>query len=178
MSDNIEEDDTFLRTEPDNLKEQIKLLEERLSRATEKQRKLKKELLEEDISYLVTSNLTNVFTDPTVATKTEFSSAKQEIFRQMRESVKASCIHEMISYHRLSGRTMYHFKKHHIGVRLETFYKNRYKEPYYILFLKNNLKEVDIDTIPAFIPKKKLEKKFLPDNFEVKKKRKMSENSD
>ncbi|EIE79535.1 hypothetical protein RO3G_04240 [Rhizopus delemar RA 99-880] len=91
MSDMIIDDnDTFLPTDSDKLKAQIKLLKERLTRATEKQKKLKKELLEEDISYLVVSKLTNAFTDPTVVAKKEMSNAKQEIFRQMREAAYVS----------------------------------------------------------------------------------------
>ncbi|KAG1047794.1 hypothetical protein G6F43_009777 [Rhizopus delemar] len=168
MSDMIIDDnDTFLPTDSDKLKAQIKLLKERLTRATEKQKKLKKELLEEDISYLVVSKLTNAFTDPTVVAKKEMSNAKQEIFRQMREAVKSSCIQELISYHRLSGRTTFRFKKKHIGVRLETFYGKTYKEPYYLLFLKSNPSKVDKHTIPTFISVNDLERKFLPNNYET-----------
>jgi hypothetical protein len=146
---------------------------------------LKKELLEEDISYLVVSKLTDAFTgkkykfrykvylfafiDPTVVAKKEMSNAKQEIFRQMREAVKSSCIQELISYHRLSGRTTFSFKKKHIGVRLETFYGKTYKEPYYLLFLRSNPSKVDKHTIPTFISVNDLERKFLPNNYEVHK---------
>jgi hypothetical protein len=82
-------------------------------------------------------------------------------------------VHEIISYHRLSGRTVFDFSKHYLGIRLETFYNKVYKEPYYILFLKKNLgtaqrpDKVDKHTIPKFVPVEVLATRFLPRNMEV-----------
>lgn len=123
--------------------------------------------MEEDISYLVVTKLANTFTDPTITAKRDISNAKQDIFNQMRQAVKNSCIQEMISYHRLCGRTIFNFKKNHVGIRLETFYDRTYKEPYYLLFLKDDFSKVDRHTLPPFIPIHDLEKKFMPHNTEV-----------
>ncbi|KAI9245918.1 hypothetical protein BY458DRAFT_560707 [Sporodiniella umbellata] len=166
MSEIMENDDSPM-TDSEKLRARVRQLQERLSQATEKHKKLKKELLEEDISYLVVSKLTNVFADPTIVEKEEITNAQQKIFQQMREAVKASCVQEMVSYHRLSGRTTFTFKNRHMAVRLETFYKNTYKEPYYLLFLKSKAHKVDRHTIPPFIPIDELEKKFMPNNYET-----------
>ncbi|CEG62753.1 hypothetical protein RMATCC62417_00031 [Rhizopus microsporus] len=163
----MDDDDTFLPDQQNRLKAQIKILKERLAKANEKQKRLKRELLEEDISYLVVTKLANTFTDPTITAKRDISNAKQDIFNQMRQAVKNSCIQEMISYHRLCGRTIFNFKKNHVGIRLETFYDRTYKEPYYLLFLKDDFSKVDRHTLPPFIPIHDLEKKFMPHNTET-----------
>lgn len=91
-------------------------------------------------------------------------------------------IREMISYHRLSGRSIFQFTGDRSCIRLETFYNKSYREPYYILYSKGqtvtekpfrsndkpNL--IEQHTIPRFIPLYSLEDQFLPHNFDVKKK--------
>ncbi|ORE20238.1 hypothetical protein BCV71DRAFT_242363 [Rhizopus microsporus] len=82
----MDDDDTFLPDQQNRLKAQIKILKERLAKANEKQKRLKRELLEEDISYLVVTKLANTFTDPTITAKRDISNAKQDIFNQMRQA--------------------------------------------------------------------------------------------
>jgi hypothetical protein len=91
-------------------------------------------------------------------------------------------IREMISYHRLSGRSIFQFIGNRSCIRLETFYNKSYKESYYILYSKRQKESdqpiipyanpllIEHHTIPHFIHLDTLQKQFLPHNFDVKKK--------
>jgi hypothetical protein len=87
-------------------------------------------------------------------------------------------VREMVSYHRLSGRSIFQFIGNRSCIRLETFYNKSYKEPYYIIYSKGET-EVDYKynkplliehhTIPHFIHLDTLQKQLLPHNFDVMK---------
>lgn len=93
-------------------------------------------------------------------------------------TVESCCLREAISYHRLAGRSIFNFKGNRSCIRLETFYNRTYKESYYILYEKNQIRHsisikrisrsvIEHHTIPIFIHLNALEEKYLPDNFDV-----------
>lgn len=141
--------------------------------ATEKRKKLRRQIIEEDLSYLVVSKITEAIKDPTRMQSQQLEGLQKEIFDQLMKTAGQCTVHELISYHRLAGRTVFNFSKHYHGIRLETFYNKVYKEPYYLLFLNKNRegtqgpKHVDKHTIPKFIPVEVLANRFLPENMET-----------
>lgn len=78
-------------------------------------------------------------------------------------------IREIISYHRLAGRTVFDYNKNCTAIRLETFYDKAYRESFYLLFLKSEPEKVFQHTIPKFIPVEVLQTKFLPNDLQVRK---------
>ncbi|KAI7901914.1 uncharacterized protein BX663DRAFT_92947 [Cokeromyces recurvatus] len=170
-------DDTFLPEENDKLKAQIKELKRRLATAVEKERRLKRELIEEDLSYVTVSSLTKLIQDPTRIVEYELTQMQKEIFDKMMTTAEACCVHEMISYHRLTGRSVFKFKGKRNCIRLDTFYNKTYKEPYYIIYdidqndsdnfsvTRSNPLLIEHHTIPPFIHLDNLQAQFLPHNF-------------
>ncbi|KAI9487143.1 MAG: hypothetical protein EXX96DRAFT_551996 [Benjaminiella poitrasii] len=170
-------ENTFLPDENSRLKAQIKALQRRLTVATEKERRLKRELIEEDLSYVTVSSLTKLIQDPTRIVEYELTQMQKEIFDKMIATTEACCVREIISYHRLTGRSVFKFKGKRNCIRLDTFYDKSYKEPYYIIyerdvnesssnaFSTNNNLLIEHHTIPPFIHLDTLQAQFLPHDF-------------
>ncbi|KAI8980378.1 hypothetical protein BDB01DRAFT_224552 [Pilobolus umbonatus] len=156
---------------PTIIKNQIRALEQRLSIATEKQKKLRQQLIEEDISDVVLSRLTEAINDPTRVESTQLKGLQKQIFDEMMSAAEKCCVQELISYHRLSGVSVFDFKQTHTALRLETFYNRTFKEPYYILFTKEHQtlaqNKIDKHTIPSFIQLDNIAQRFLPDYFDT-----------
>ncbi|KAI8640162.1 hypothetical protein BD408DRAFT_445381, partial [Parasitella parasitica] len=177
MQTNMEED-TFLPSENDRLKAQINEMKRRLATATARDQQLRKELLEEDLSYITISSLTALIQDPTRVAEYEFDDMEKEVYAKMMSTVDICCIREAISYHRLAGRSIFTFKGNHNCIRLETFYNRKYIESYYIVYEKsheglqsNSIQTltqplIEHHTIPNFIHLLTIQNKYLPDNFD------------
>ncbi|GAA5814586.1 hypothetical protein MFLAVUS_008085 [Mucor flavus] len=156
------DEDTFLPTGNDRIKAEIKRLQARLSAATEKHRTLKRQLIEEDLSYVVVSKITEEIKDPTRTKAHELEGLQKEVFEQLLIAAEQCTLREIVSYHRLGGRTVFDYNKHYFGIRIETFYEKSYRDSFYLLFLKKRPNRVDKHTIPKFIPLNVLQDKFLP----------------
>ncbi|KAK4516479.1 uncharacterized protein ATC70_011451 [Mucor velutinosus] len=172
------EEDAFLPTENDRLKAQIKEMRTRLAAATVRDKQLKKELIEEDLSYMTVSTLVDLIQDPTRVADYEFDTMGREVFAKMMSTLEACCLREAISYHRLAGRTLFKFKGDRSCVRLETFYDKTYKESYYIFYEKDQTYHassirsmrqslIEHHTIPNFIHLSSIEKTHLPADFDT-----------
>ncbi|KAG2220959.1 hypothetical protein INT45_006492 [Circinella minor] len=162
----------FLPTRQDQLKAQVTELRKRLLKANEEKEKLKREIMEEDIAYIATTKFSEEIRDTTREKASELKDKQQKILDQLMETVEARCVQELIGYYRLSGRTTFTFQNYR-GIRLETFYRQTYYEPYYLLFLPKqpsiHYSPYDFtnyilskNTLPNFIPLKKITNELFP----------------
>ncbi|CEP09232.1 hypothetical protein [Parasitella parasitica] len=173
------DEDTFLPSEDDKLKARIKEMRRRLAVATIRDKELRKELLEEDLSYITVSSLTALIEDPTRVAKYEFDDMEKEVYDKMMSTADICCIREAISYHRLAGCSVFTFKGNRTCIRLETFYNRKYIESYYIIYEKdqkglhsNSMQlsaqpVIEHHTIPNFIHILTMQNKYLPGNFDT-----------
>ncbi|EPB81227.1 hypothetical protein HMPREF1544_12068 [Mucor circinelloides 1006PhL] len=172
------DEDAFLPSENDRLKAHIKEMRTRLAVATVRDKQLRKELIEEDLSYMTVSTLVDLIQDPTRVANFEFDAMGREVFDKMMSTLENCCIREAISYHRLAGRTLFKFKGDRSCVRLETFYRKTYKECYYIFYEKDQAYHSDLikgmrrslvehHTVPNFIHLSSIEKRHLPADFDT-----------
>lgn len=76
-------------------------------------------------------------------------------------------VQEMISYHRLAGRTVFDFNSETTAIRLETFCNKAYRESFYVLFSKHKPGKIYQHTIPHFIPLEHVGSQFLPHDLQV-----------
>ncbi|KAI9360917.1 hypothetical protein BD770DRAFT_383775 [Pilaira anomala] len=161
------DEDAFLPTENDRIKAQIKALQAQLSLATEKQRKLRRLLTEEDLSFVVVTNLTERIKDPTRTKAHELEGLQKQIFEELLVTAEQCTVREVLSYHRLAGRTIVDKDRHFFSVRLETFYKGSYRDTFYLYFRRSNPNEVAKHNIPLFIQLRMLQDRFLPEDLQT-----------
>ncbi|KAI8984575.1 hypothetical protein BDF20DRAFT_834071 [Mycotypha africana] len=143
QSDDDSGEDIFLPTEFDRLRAQVQGYRRRLAAATAKEQQLKRHLIEENLSFVTITYYTKLIQDPTQIYDHELTQLQREVFDKFLSRAEGCCIRECISYHRLSGRTVFNFNNnsgHPLEcIRLDTFYDQTYKEPYYIVYNKNEL---------------------------------------
>ncbi|KAI7862361.1 Cenp-O kinetochore centromere component-domain-containing protein [Spinellus fusiger] len=166
-------DDSFLPKGKEKLKAQILDLRRQckalslVTQVKEEHRKLKCAVMEEKIARIVATKFSEEIKDPTRYKASEMKDVQQKILDQMMTATEARCVQEVIGYYRLCGRTTFNFNDQYHGIRLDTFYKQVYREPYYLLFRKDPIYKkkwaIEKHTIPLFIPLKHLEKTFLHD---------------
>ncbi|KAI8876781.1 hypothetical protein K501DRAFT_337872 [Backusella circina FSU 941] len=166
LQENEEQDfrDTFLPENTDRLKADIKRLRRQLTEGTEKIQSLRRQIIEEDISQIVVSKITQIIKDPTQIKPEQLEGIQKDIYDQMMEAIYQCSVKEVIGYHRLTGITTSKFKNL-VGYRLETFYKQRYSKSYHLFFSKNDPIKLRGYTVPPVIPTTSLARKLLPDNL-------------
>ncbi|CAG8595540.1 16564_t:CDS:2, partial [Dentiscutata erythropus] len=84
----------------------------------------------------------------------------QEMFRV---SKRREC-DDFLRAYRLTGKTIFSLKENRVGLRFETFYGGKYREPYYVILSQNEENgQLGIfkHTIPHFIPLNELESDYL-----------------
>ncbi|KAI8085959.1 uncharacterized protein B0P05DRAFT_534373 [Gilbertella persicaria] len=163
--DQASDEETFMPNEVDRLKAQIKQIKQRLDSATSRKRQLRRELLEEDLAYLTVTRLTQLIQDPTRVAEFELNQMQKQIFDKLMITLEDCCRREVVSYHRLAGRSIFQFKGSRSCIRLETFYGNTYREPFYLIYDKHKGESIQHHTIPPFIHLDNLQAQFIPHNF-------------
>ncbi|CAI2180933.1 12032_t:CDS:2, partial [Funneliformis geosporum] len=70
---------------------------------------------------------------------------------------------EILNAYRLSGITIFSVKGNRTGIRFETFYRAKYREPYYIILEQSQDDQLSVfrHTIPHFIPINELEATYM-----------------
>ncbi|KAI8060014.1 hypothetical protein BC940DRAFT_323612 [Gongronella butleri] len=159
----IEGENIFAPTEDrEALIERVKELEKRLQEQEAKEKALRHELAEEKLAYLITTNFANAIIDPTREKAIDMEELQETLVSQMVCAAEARFSQDIIAKYRLAGQTVFDFHGQYTGVRLETFYKQRYYEPYY-LFITKDPEEPTIHrhTLPDIIPVERLARRFL-----------------
>ncbi|KAJ8656634.1 hypothetical protein O0I10_007711 [Lichtheimia ornata] len=167
----LEDDDTFLPTPQDRLKADISDLRHRLNKAREEKQRLEREIMEERIGYIAATRFSEEIRDTTRYKASQMTQIQQQILEQWMAVSSARCVQEIVGYYRLAGRTTFQFQGN-TGIRLETYYKAKYYEPYYLLLsnpasMKYNSISVAQHTIPFFIPVQEMVDTFLPHDMEA-----------
>ncbi|CAG8549217.1 225_t:CDS:2, partial [Dentiscutata heterogama] len=89
----------------------------------------------------------------------------QEMFRVNK---RREC-DDFFRAYRLTGKTIFPLKENRVGLRFETFYGDKYREPYYVILSQNEengLLSIFKHTIPHFIPLNELESDYLNKNID------------
>ncbi|KAF0470300.1 centromere protein O-like [Gigaspora margarita] len=71
---------------------------------------------------------------------------------------------KFLKAYRLTGKTIFSLKENQVGLRFETFYGGKYREPYYVFLSQdeeNDQLNIFKHTIPHFIPLNELESDYL-----------------
>ncbi|KAI7891440.1 uncharacterized protein EV154DRAFT_508296 [Mucor mucedo] len=156
----------FLPTDDDRMKAQINELQVRLNVATEKRRQLRRALIEEDLSHVVVSRLTDMIKDPTRTKASELEGMQKEIFDQLVRVAEQCTSKEIFSYYRLAGSSVFSYNENMQVVTLETFYNKVYRESFKICMDKE-AQQVLYHSLPQFIPVDELVEQFLPHDLET-----------
>ncbi|KAG2193303.1 hypothetical protein INT47_008664 [Mucor saturninus] len=155
-----------LPTDDDRMKAQINALQVRLNVATEKRRQLRRALIEEDLSHVVVSRLTDMIKDPTRTKASELEGMQKEIFDQLVRVAEQCTSKEIFSYYRLAGSSVFSYNENMQVVTLETFYNKVYRESFKICMDKE-AQQVLHHSLPQFIPVDELVEQFLPHDLET-----------
>ncbi|KAL1921418.1 uncharacterized protein VTP21DRAFT_11134 [Calcarisporiella thermophila] len=161
MSAEEDENIASLRDEVNQLREQLRLAQ---TRRDQLRQLIADEEASTDLRGLIASASEKNNED------THFQRDHYQLIQDLMADTEARQAAELNSAYRLAGRTMFPVKGGHVGIRLETFYKGKYHEPYYIILrhdIGNDRLEITKHTIPPFIPLRSLEQLFLNDSLEA-----------
>ncbi|CAG8558472.1 9447_t:CDS:2 [Funneliformis caledonium] len=89
---------------------------------------------------------------------------QEHMIQDMIQASKEREYEEILNAYRLTGITIFSVKGNRTGIRFETFYRAKYREPYYIILeqdQENDQLSVFRHTIPHFIPIDELEATYL-----------------
>ncbi|KAI9279707.1 Cenp-O kinetochore centromere component-domain-containing protein [Umbelopsis sp. AD052] len=89
---------------------------------------------------------------------------KKELIQSILDKAYRHCVTDAILLQRMTGRTIFSLSNGYVGIRLETYYASKFREPFYLL-INQETRDAELriakHTIPHFIPLRELEKKFL-----------------
>ncbi|RKP04995.1 Cenp-O kinetochore centromere component-domain-containing protein [Thamnocephalis sphaerospora] len=97
---------------------------------------------------------------------------RQQVVKGMITEARERHVENLVVAHRLTGRSVLdNMKPDEVGLRLDTFYRGTYYEPYYVIMRQTQSRRVPLKvakhTIPIFIPVVALEEKYLKDDPEA-----------
>ncbi|CAG8665254.1 18592_t:CDS:2, partial [Racocetra persica] len=94
---------------------------------------------------------------------------QEKIVQEMFRASKRREYEEFLRAYRLTGKTIFSLKENRVGLRFETFYGGKYREPYYVILSQdkeNGQLSVFKHTIPHFIPLNELESDYLNEDID------------
>ncbi|KAG2188558.1 hypothetical protein INT44_001312 [Umbelopsis vinacea] len=95
---------------------------------------------------------------------------KKELIQSILDKAYRHCVTDAILLQRMTGRTIFSLSNGYVGIRLETYYASKFREPFYLL-INQETRDAELriakHTIPHFIPLRELEKKFLNVDMDV-----------
>ncbi|RUS19757.1 Cenp-O kinetochore centromere component-domain-containing protein [Endogone sp. FLAS-F59071] len=151
-------------TENETIKEEIERLKNELQRQHKRREDVKRAIAEEEATTSLTRIISNSLNGPAATNDKALEDFQEQLVQDIIAGCKERQITELQTYYRLSGRTIFPVKDHHVGVRFETFYGGKYHEPYYLILkmdISTDRLVVAKHTIPHFIPLRSLEKQYL-----------------
>ncbi|CAG8444319.1 9242_t:CDS:2 [Ambispora gerdemannii] len=114
----------------------------------------------------ISDNIMNREEESLLSGKENYANHRERPFQTTSDKLK---IEELLQAYSITGKTIFQDKENRVGLRLETFFKGRFLEPYYI-FVGNepNTEKLIVvkHTIPSFIPLKELETEYLNENID------------
>ncbi|RUP06776.1 Cenp-O kinetochore centromere component-domain-containing protein, partial [Jimgerdemannia flammicorona] len=154
----------------ETVKEEIERLKIELQRQHLRRQELRRVIAEEEVTTSLTKIISNSLNGSTGMNDKALEDFQERLVQDIIAGCKERQITELQTYYRLSGRTIFPVKDHHVGIRFETFYGGKYHEPYYLI-LKMDIPTDQLviakHTIPHFIPLRSLEKRYLNSNMET-----------
>ncbi|SAL94769.1 hypothetical protein [Absidia glauca] len=150
---------------PPNNQTQVERLRDQLSQLKTQRDELKTKVVEEKLTYLITTSFADAIPDPQRQKAVDMEQVQKQIIDHLTTASEARHVQSLISNYRLSGCSTFIFQDTYLGIRLDTYHDRRYYEPYYLFLPKDDLTTIQQHTMPPFIPTSKLAKTFLP--FEI-----------
>lgn len=135
-----------------------------LKRLEQTRDRLKREILEEKMMNSLTELVFEWDEDNMDDDGKDDSERQKQLVKEILNKAYRHCVTDAILLQRMTGRTIFSLSNGYVGIRLETFYANKYREPFYLLVAQEKRDEplrIAKHTMPHFIPLRDLEKKFL-----------------
>ncbi|CAO3681070.1 unnamed protein product [Umbelopsis vinacea] len=126
--------------------------------------RLKREILEEKMMNSLTELVFELDDDNLDDDGKNEEKRQQELIKDILDKAYRHCVTDAILLQRMTGRTIFSLSNGYVGIRLETFYSSKFREPFYLLINQETQDDelrIAKHTIPHFIPLRELEKKFL-----------------
>jgi len=126
--------------------------------------RLKREILEEKMMNSLTELAFELDEENMDDDGKDEQSRQKELIQDILDKAYRHCVTDAILLQRMTGRTIFSLSNGYVGIRLETFYSSKFREPFYLLISQETRDDelrIAKHTIPHFIPLRELEKKFL-----------------